>query len=268
MLKYLLLLFPCFCFALEEKPWFGDCLEFHLRPLYEYNFFDKVDNAVPSQKGTFNTHVLAFGLDTTVPDTWNYELELEFADTTPVSFGYRSFAMQVRKLWLDDVCGDCVSLTTGLSYRDASTRMRKALSTPYHARANFELNTAIGKEWSHGCYWNFRAYGVFAVGQGTEGSPWLRGDFFLWYNICDCHQFSLFAKSYWGLGDKTTVPIDNFKNWSRIGHQSIDIGGSYRYGLGVWGWLRFDYLYRPYARSYPEQVHFFIFSLDFPFSIF
>jgi hypothetical protein len=253
---------------LEEDPWFGDCFEFHLRPRYEYNFFDKVDNAVPPQRGTFQTHVAALSLDTVVPETWSYELELEFAATTPISFGYRSFAAQVRKLWLDDVCGDPISWTTGLVYRDASTRMRRALSTPYHARANFELNTAFGKEWSRSCYWDFRTYGLFAVGQGTEGSPWLRGDLYLWYNHCDQHQLRLFGRSYWGLGNRTIVPIDDFKNWSHIRHQSIDLGLSYRYHFGVWGWFRFDYLFRPYAKSYPEYVHFFVFSLDIPFCVF
>ncbi|NGX27039.1 MAG: hypothetical protein K940chlam6_00966 [Chlamydiae bacterium] len=263
-----LFLVPNFCFGLEEKPWFGDCFEFHFYPLYEYNFFNKVSNAIPSQKGTFNTHVLAFGLDVTAPETWNFEAELEFADTTPVSFGYRSFALQARKLWLDDVCGDPISLTTGFVYRDASTRMRKALSTPYHARGNFELNTAIGKECSQGCYWTFRTFAVAAIGQGTEGSPWLRGDLYFWWNICDCHQFRLFAKSYWGLGNRKIVPLDDFKNWARIGHQSIDLGASYRYSLGIYGWLRFDYLFRVYGRSYPEYVNFFIFSLDLPFCVF
>ncbi len=265
---FLLLFLPSVCLALEEDPWFGNCFEFHFRPLYEYNFFDRVDNSAPKQKETFNTHFLDFGLGVTAPETWDWELEVEFADTTPISFGYRSFAFQVRKLWWDDVCGDPVSLTTGLVYRDASSRMRDALSTPYHARANFEFHTAIGKEWCDGCDWTFRIYTFAAVGQGTEGSPWLRGDLYFWANLHDCHQFRVFGMSYWGLGSQETVPIDDFKGWAKIGHQSIDVGASYRYRLGVYGWFRFDYMHRIFARSYPEHVNFFIISLDIPFSVF
>lgn len=266
MKNWLWLLFcPSCCFALQEKPWFGDLLEFHLRPLYAYSFFDEVSNAVPSQQGTYRTHLAALGLDTTVPETWNFEMEIEFAAASDISFGYRSFALQVRKLWLDDVCGDPVSLATGFVYRDASTRLRKALSTPYHARANFEFNTAVGKEWSRGRYWNFRSYAVGAIGQGTKGSPWLRGDLFFWWNAHDCHQFQLYGRSYWGLGDKKIVPLDDFTGWSRIRHQSIDLGIAYRYRLGIYGWFRFDYLYRIYGRSYPEKENFFVFSFDYPF---
>lgn len=263
-----LFLFPKFCFALQEKPWFGDFLELHFRPLYDYNFFNKVSHAVPSQKETFHTHVLSLGLDTTALETWNFGAELECADTTSAPFGYRSLALQVRKLWLDDVGGDPVSLSTGFVYRNASKKMRKALSTPYHANGNFEVHTAIGKEWSEGLYWKFRTYGTLAIGQGTEGAPWLRGDLFLGGNVKDHHQFWLFANSYWGLGKKKTVFIDKFNGWSRIGHQSIDVGGNYRYRLGVYGWLSVEYVHRVYARSYPEHVNFFILSLDFPFAIF
>lgn len=258
-------LLPSSCFALQEKPWFGDLCEFHFRPQYEYNFFDEVSNALPPQEGTFNTHVATLGFDTTIPDTWSYELELELAQARGFSFGYRSFALQVRKLWFDDVCGDFLSLSTGLIYRDASTKFRKALSTPYHARANFEFHTAIGKEWSKGCDWIFRIYGVGAVGLGTKGSPWLRGDLFLWWNYHDCHQLLIYGQSYFGLGNQKIVPLDSFRGWGRIHHQSIDLGIGYRFHFGIYGWLRFDYLYRVYALSYPEKVNFFIISFDFPF---
>lgn len=255
-------------YALEEAPWYGDVFQFDVRAGYEYNFFKKVNRASPQLHSTFNTHVFGASLDLTAPDTWNWETELEFADTTTVSTGYRSFALQVRKLWLNDVACDPISLSTGFVYRDASSRMRKALSTPYHARGNFELHAAIGKEWSRCCDWIFRSYVVAAIGQGTRGSPWLRGDLYFWWNIEDCHQFYLYGRSYFGLGNQKTVPVDNFRGWSHIGHQSIDLGIGYRYFFGIYGILRFDYLYRVYARSYPERVNFFEFTYELPFCCF
>lgn len=255
------------CFALDEAPWYGDVFEFDFRAGYEYNFFKRVDQGRPQLHSTFNTNVFGAELDFTAPETWNWEAELEFAATSKVS-GYRSFALQVRKLWLDDVACDPISLSTGFVYRDASTHLRKALSTPYHARANFELNAAIGKEWSRCCDWIFRSYIVAAIGQGTRGSPWLRGDLHLWWNIEDRHQFSLYGRSYFGLGSRTTVPVKDFRGWSHIGHQSIDLGIGYRYCFGIYGSLKFDYLYRVYARSYPERVNFFVFTYDLPFCCF
>jgi len=264
----LVLSLPQICSALEEAPWYGNVFEFDLLANYEYNFFKKVNNGSPQLRSTYNTHILGAALDLTAPDTWNWEIELEFANTSDVSFGYRSAALQVRKLWLDDVACDPISLSTGLVYRDASTHLRKALSTPYHARANFEFHTAVGKEWSHCCYWSFRTYVLAAIGQGTKGSPWLQGDLYLWWNVENRHQFYLFGRSYFGLGSKRNVPLNSFRGWADIGHQSIDLGISYRYFFDCYGSLRFDYLYRVYARSYPEKVNFFVFTYELPFSLF
>ncbi len=268
IIALLALSLPQICFALEEAPWYGEVFEFNFLANYEYNFFKKVSHGHPQRHSTYNTNVFGAALDLTAPDTWNWEAEIEFANTTNVSTGYRSFALQVRKLWLDDVACDPISLSTGFVYRDASTHLRKALSTPYHARANFEFHTAIGKEWSRCYYWFFRTYAVAAIGQGTKGSPWLRADLCLWWNIEDCHQFYLYGRSYFGLGSRTEVPLDDFHGWSHIGHQSIDLGISYRRFFGIYGNLRFDYLYRVYARSYPERVNFFLFTYELPFSCF
>lgn len=265
---FFFLFLPTFCLALQQKPWFGDLSEFYLKPFYEYQFFDEVDNAKSQLPGKFQTHLLGFSFDLTAPDTWNYEIELECADTTSVSWGYRSFALQVRKLWLDDVCGDLISLTTGLSIRDASNRMRRALSTPYHSRVNFELQTVFGKEWSRSCFWMFRTYGVIAVGQGTSGSPWLKGDLYLGYNHCDIHQFELYGKSYWGFGSLSSVSTSHFKGWQNTRHQSIDLGASYACTFDCYGKLRLDYQHRVYALSYPEHANIFTLSYELPFSIF
>ncbi|NGX39323.1 MAG: hypothetical protein KR126chlam1_00649 [Chlamydiae bacterium] len=264
----LVLLLPSLLSSLEERPWFSEFLEFEFKPFYEYNFFRKVDRASPQLKSSFHTHVLGGGLSITAPDDWSWEAEIEFADTSSVSWGYRSFALQLRKRWLDDVCGDLVSLTTGFVYRDASDRMRRALSTPYHGRANFEFNTVIGKEWSQGAYWYFRVFGLGAVGQATSGLPWVRADLTFSGNYEDQQEWSLYARSLFGLGSRSLVPTEEFSGWGRINHHSVDLGASYRYRCGFFGDLRFDYLHRVYARSYPEQVNFFLLTYSFPFSIF
>lgn len=264
----ILLLLPIFCFGLEEKPWYPPFMEFELRARYDYNFFSKVDHSFPKLRSTYNTHIIGANLELSAPATWDYQVELELGETSDVSFRYRSFALQVQKLWLDDVCGDLVSLSTGLVYRDADTAFRKALSTPYHGRANFEFHTSIGREWSQGCYWAFRTYGVFAVGQATSGKPWLRGDLYFGVNIEDIHRFRLYGLSYWGLGDRDLVVLIGFDGWGNTHHQSIDLGASYRYQFGCYGAICFDYRRRVYARSYPEDVNFFIFTLEYPFSFF
>lgn len=261
----LALCLPSFCLSFYERPWFGSLGEVHFRPKYSYSFFDEINPSTNPSDNTLFQNLFGIDLETTIPSEWNWQLELEFANATPVSFTYRSSAIQITKLWLDDVSGDPVSLTTGFSYRDSSNQLRRAFLTPYHARSNFEIHSSIGKEYSYNCYWLFRTYGTFAVGQGNKGASWLRGDYNLWFNFWDSCQIRLFAESYWGLGSKPYVPTSEFNGWAEIEHQSIDVGGSFCYQFSFYGKLRMDYLYRIYASNYPEKVHCFILSYNFPF---
>lgn len=268
-LKKLLLLtalcIPSLHARLEEKPWFGNCFEFLFSPSYEYNFFDRVNNAVPQLRNTYNTQVVDVNFNVTAPEIWNWEADFEFACPTGQSYGYRSSAYQIRRLWMDDVCGDPVSFTTGFVYRNNFRQKLKALSTPYHSPNNFELNAAVGKEWSHGCFWYFRTFGKFGIGQGTTGSPWITLNYYLWGNICNRHQMRLYLLSYFGLGQQHIVHTKHFRGWSKIQHQSLDIGFSYCYDFDYWGSLRFDYARRVYAKSYPEMVNTFLFTFEIPF---
>ena len=152
-------------------------------------------------------------------------------------------------------------------HADDATQERGQVE-PYHGSLDSrELHTAFGREWSCGCYWVFHTWGLAAVGQATSGKPWLRGDLHLGLNFQDTHSFRLVAKSYWGLGSKETVPLADFDGWGDIRHQSIDLGGSYRYQFGCYGSLRFDYMRRVFAHSYPEEVNFFLFTFEYPFSV-
>lgn len=259
---------PQLAFALGQEPWYGEYLEIHFVPSYEYNFFNRINQASPQLKKNYNTHIARALFDVTVPAELNWQVELEYGATSSVSFGYRSVACQLRRLWLDDVCGDPISLSTGISYRDASSRMRKAFSTPYHGRCNFEAHLSLGKEWSRGPHWFFRASGIFAVGQATIGKPWLRGDLLFLGNCSDRHYFTLYEYSYFGLGQQTEVDTKNFTGWGHIAHRSIDLGASYVYAFDLWGNLRFDYRYRVFAKSYPEGVNTFLVTYTLPFSLF
>ncbi|MDE3046793.1 MAG: hypothetical protein KGI83_00410 [Verrucomicrobiota bacterium] len=60
--------------------------------------------------------------------------------------------------------------------------------------------------------------------------------------------------------------IDHFHGYVKIRYKSIDVGVRYGYRLGVYGTLRFAYVRRVLAKSYPQQVNSFIFSYLLPFS--
>jgi hypothetical protein len=254
--------------ALEIDPWFCNLWEFTFTPSYTYGRFHHVQNGHPQIKNVFNENLLNLAL--AVPPSLNWEVdgEVEFADTTRQSMGLRSGAAQVRYLWLDDVLGDAVSLTTGVSARGVSSHSLKDISCPYHSYANFEINTSIGREWDRGFDWRIRLYGFGAIGQGNVGYPWARAFATLEGNIQSTHRLGIFTEGYFGFGPHSRVSTNHFHGYADIRHQNIDLGVQYTYVFEIWGRLFFAYTRRLYAKSFPENVNFFTVSYMLPFSLF
>lgn len=268
-MKYLpLLLVVSSLYSLEEKPWFCDLLEFQGLISYEYSFYSKVDNAVHPLKHTSHDNLITLGLSTRMPEDWQWQAELELAQTPRFSFGCRSFALEARYSLFDDVMGDALSLVVGGTFRHVTPRAMKDISTPYHGPFAGEVNLALGKEWCCGPSWTHRLFALGAFGDATRGKPWLRGDLFYMGNFCDRHQWRIFGLTYFGTGHHDRVNINHFHGWGQIDHRSIDLGIGYRYLFDYYGSLFFDYKRRVYAHSYPEQVNFFIISYEIPFSCF
>lgn len=267
-MRKLLLLLPISLFGLEMEPWFCNIWEFTFTPSYTYGRFHHVQNGHPRLKSPFNEHILAFDLAVPPSPNWEIDADVEFADTTRQSMGLRSGALQARYLWLDDVVGDAVSLTTGLSARGVSRHGLKDISCPYHSQANFEVNTSIGREWDCGFDWRTRVYGFGAIGMANRGYPWARAFATFEGNIQSAHRFGIFAEGFFGFGNESRVKTDHFNGYAFIRHRNIDLGLKYTYAFEIWGRLSFAYTRRLYARSFPENVNFFTVSYMLPFSLF
>lgn len=266
-MKFFFLLLTTSAFALEEQPWFGNICELDAKATYTYSFFKKVNHGVPQLKKTWHDNLLTLNLGTTLPENWNWEFELQGDATTRRSFNYSSFAAQGRYLILNDVEGDPISLSFGGTLRQVAGQSLHQLSTPYHARFDAELHAAIGKEWCNPPNWTTRLYAFGAVGQGNQGATWYRSDFFYMGNYCDKVQWRLFLLGYFGMGHHERVNTKHFQSWGKIAHRSLDLGAGLRFLFYPWGSFRFDYARRIFARSYPENVNFFIFSYELPFSL-
>ena len=251
--------------TLEEKPWFGNMCEFNWRAEYGYSFYDKVDRARVQLQKTSHDHLAATGLGVTIPDDWNWQVEVDFFSSPRTSFNWRSFAISARKRFLDDLCYDPISLTAGVTMRAVSRRMLEDVSVPFHSRGDFELHTALGKEWSQGPYWQWRIWGLGAVGIGIKGLPWFRTGLYFMGNWCDRLKWRLFGRGYFGTGRREHVSIQNFNGWGNLHHQSIDLGASIKVLFGTWGTLRFGYMRRVFAHVFPEDVNFFTVTYKLPF---
>ena len=265
--KWLLCSLPVFAFSLETKPWLGNLGEFEFAAGYTYSRFDRVQDASVQLRQPSNDHLLRSDLTLTPSEMWDVQVEVEFAVTPRQSWGYRSAAVQGRVQWLDDIAGDPVSWTTGLNVREVSSDSLHDISSPYHARVDVELCSAIGKEWSKAAYWVMRTWGNLAIGMGNRGSPWLQA-LGVWEKNWDNHHRAIIsANGYFGFGSKQQVNVDHFDGWGKFQHRSVDLGVGYQYHFDLWGDITISYAYRVYAHTFPERVSFLTFAYKVPFSV-
>jgi len=166
------------------------------------------------------------------------------------------------------VQGDPVSLTTGVVIRGVSKHSVRDVTSPYHYYLNFELNSAVGREWNTGFAWRFRTFGGGSVGIANHGYPWLSLFAIAEGQIQERHRLGVTLDSYLGFGPHKEVHINHFHGYASIKHRNIDAGVKYTYVFDIWGQLSFEYARRLYARSFPEKVNFFTVSYMLPFSLF
>ena len=261
-------LFPLVASTLETKPWLGTVWEFDFSAAYTYSRFSRVDGASAQLKHPFNDQLVTLDIGFTPSEMWDVRAEVEVVNTPRQSWGYRSAAVQGRVQWLDDISGDPLSLTSGLNMREVSTVSLRDISCPYHSVVDFELTTAIGKEWSKGCHWTMRTWGNVGIGMANRGYPWLSAQGVVEKNWNNHHRAILFADGYIGFGPKQHVDVNHFHGWAKYHHQSVDLGVGYQYHFDLWGDITVSYAYRVFAHTFPERVNFFTIAYQVPFSLF
>lgn len=266
--SYCFLFLPICAGAIQIEPWLGEVYQFQLLGTYSYSHYPNVQNASVPLKKPSNDQLFAGSLEWVYGENGDGEIELEVVNTPRQSWGYRSSALQLRYLWLNDVCCDPISLMTGLIVRNVNSTSLRDVSSPYHANMNFEINTAFGREWCSKNDWLLRLFGFFGVGMGNRGSPWIRAQAAFQGYCSGRHQGQLFALGYFGFGEKSRVNTEHFFGWAKFHHQSIDLGGSYRYLFDYYGSLSLDLTYRLFARSFPKELFALYVTYTLPFSCF
>jgi hypothetical protein len=194
-------------------------------------------------------------------------MDLQFADTSAVPFNFRTIALQGRYLWMDDIVGDPISLTTGGSVRVTATSSLKDVSCPSHGNVDFEANFSLGKEWDASDQWRFRTWFFGALGHANRGSPWVRATAAIETNVKDIHKWAVFVDGINGYGRRTHIDVDHFFGYARIREKAIDLRFRYGCGTGVWGTIRLEYIRRVLSKSAPERTNTFVLSYLLPFSL-
>ena len=255
-------------YAVEESPWIGNLYEFNIQSKETYSRYRWIDSAFKQPSYAYNNYVTDVGISFVPAENLDLGLELEMARTPFQLYGFRSSALGARYVLLDDIAGDPLSLTLGLNLRAVSSRSVRDVSSPYASYMNYEITTALGKEFSEKGFWISRFYALGSIGIANHGSVWNRA--YAAFEKCffQTQVIKVFTVGYFGYGPKKIVDSNNFYGWGEVCHRSIDCGIQYRYGLSVWGEIGLSYAYRVLARSYPQNTQTAEISYTLPFSFF
>lgn len=270
MIRASFLFLVCLCGSLSaftEKPWLAEPYIAEASLSYAFQHYSSIADEVGA-KTSSNDNFLWGDLSFSFMDNWDMQAELELDATTMKHFGFESFGLAARKVLLNDLRGDLVSLVVGGNMRAVPHGRLPDPSTPYHNVFNMEVNLCVGREWNDYFDWYYRTWGLIALGQANKGYPWIRTDYHLQGKVRDKWEWDAFLIGYFGTGNKRTIDLSTFMGYYNIAHQSIDIGLGGSYLLGIWGKISASGSYRVYAKAYPQHAGIFTISYTLPFSPF
>jgi len=264
-LVFCLCCLPLFAFALNDGPWLGNYLELETELAYRGQFYRCLALNHYDLHKPASSHFLT-GRAALTGENWQAEIEGTFARTHEQRPAFDHLSLIGRYRFLNDMVGDCVSLTPGITFTQAFKHSVHDITSFHHGKVECELHVAVGKERPCEDFWISRWWGVFGLGVADVGSPWLRGELNLEKNCWDLYQLRLFAKTLWGLGHRGLCPED-FDGYGPILHQSIDLGLEFKYRFEMGLTVGLGYAYRIFARNFPARVNRVCLSLEYPFGI-
>ncbi|MFQ5729509.1 MAG: hypothetical protein ACE5GN_04020 [Waddliaceae bacterium] len=250
----------------EWMPWTEKDLELYPKVDYLYQHYNTIHSSSGSKHRTADDHFFSLGLSGSYT-SWSAELETVFADTRHRSFGFDNFKLTGRYQWYNDIVGDPVSVTTGITLIKASKVALKDLSSFHHGRNEAEAYVSIGKENSCLDCWISRGWAVLGIGVADHGSPWLRSRLAWEKNFQRTTHLRLFLNALYGLGGNSLALTKAFGGYGSISHRSIDIGSCLSKVTDCWGAFRLQYSYRVYARNFPKCTSLLQISYLYPFGL-
>lgn len=263
----LLTLCPSFLFSLKISPWFGNFLEFHIKPRYVLQHYSNVESGINPEGYSSTDNFLGGEFYVRFLPRWEVLLESEWNTSRKHNMRFLSTALQGRYMLLDDFEGDPLSITLMADARYVPSHALQDVSTPYHAEGNLEAGISAGKNFDPGTVWTHSCYVAGLLGQANRGLPWIHG--VLNYQATYKRQqfFGGYIDGLFGLGKNHFVNVDDFNGYANVNHQSIDLGVFYKYCFRIWGVLEVQYAHRVFARRYPEHTNMLYLSYTLPFSL-
>ena len=232
--------------ASERALWFGNIYEFNGTIAAGYVQGHKEHNSQ-----------LRFNLDFRPATDWSAELEVEAL--------YPVAKASLRYLWLDDVAGDLMSMSTGVSLAAVSHRARAQPLLQYHSCLEGKANVAVGKEFGFHEKGFWRVWGEGFLGAGRLATAWAG-----WHLQIDAvlkkeSISSLFVEGERGFGDRH-FHRTSFSSFAHIDYTTVDAGISYKHIFIGYCNLYASLKKRLSARSAPHRMTALEVVCEIPFS--
>ena len=250
--------------ATDLKPWFAKHLQVQGLVDYRYQTYSSLDAPQASKKYSSDDSFVDASL-IFVRDPFSLQVEAQFADTRKRNFDWDHVGLTARYLILDDNIGDPFSLSSGLTLSRAWREAVNDISSFHHGQNEAFFHLAIGRQKVLENEWICRAWSVLGLGTADRWTPWIVADAaYEWINPCSSLRYKLFVNTLWGCGNHK-LRVEDFGGYSKINHQSIDLGLGITKQFDYYGTLSFNYSYRVYAHNYPNRASNFVVSYNYPF---
>jgi len=255
------LLLPLLCTfplaATDLQPWFPPPWQFIPSVEYLYQY----ENTIQSPLGNFDLNNpinnLALGMNVTVWPDWNGEIEVLFSSNpaTELDFSYQATRLTGRYQWLEEGCGDWITLTSGLTLFAVRSSFLTATSCWFHGNFNAEFNAAVGKEFVRYDDWIMRLWSYAGLGFANKGNPWWHS-YSAWdVKIGQCSTISALLELVYGMGNNDIVPNEPFPGYAGIRHQFVNVGLGFKRSGITWGIWELTGWYNIHAYNFPLNYY-------------
>lgn len=252
--------------ATDYQPWTKVDLELYPRIEYIYQHYNKIQSSLGSLYRTGNDHILGVGLYGCFS---NYSLELEgaIARTRDLNCGLDQFKLTGKYQYLNDIVGDCISMTLGASLIAASRDAVEQYGLFHHAKLEGELFVSVGEERTCLNKWASRWWAVGGIGLGERGSPWTFAQIAWEKNVLFTWHWRLFADLLWGFGSRGIDFSRQFHGYGSIKHRSIDVGTGAYFSTLCQGDFFIEFKQRVWAHNYPSCAQIIELRYIYPFGL-
>lgn len=252
----------------QYKPWFGKVHQVEARVTGTFEHYDEFIHSWILEQIKSHNSLTTLSLNVTPYERWNAEIEMCFVRSFMRTFCFDSLKATGRYLIFNDLRGDYVSLTAGLSLTQAFGKAVEDPATYHHGKLAAALHSALGKEFVLNDCYKTRIWGVAGYGKADENDPW-------WWWEADWegiyknkHKLRAFFYYQQGLGDslshyKTRFPPQVI---GQTNYNFREFGGRYTIVLARRMEISLEYAHRRAQHFGFSNVHIYRVELYAPFS--